>query len=310
MKVTVITTCYNAENCIGKTIESVLKQDFTDYEYIVMDGASKDKTFEIAKSYEKAFKEKGISYLCFSEPDHGIYEGMNHGLAHASGDYINFLNADDTYYDEKVLSSIFDKAIFDIDKCENGSGANTIGNISEPSCGDGCVASNNTYNKTGKTNEPDVIYGDALGLEFGQYYRHRKDISVIEKKMPFSHQSVFAKREILQKYPLNTKYKIGADYDFLLTAYTNGYKFLDSKVLVCVVTLDGLSSVDLYSTFIETVEIQRNHGINHYSETEYNKKLRNYKIKQIVMDHFPKFVIALIRKMQRISRGQNETVKN
>lgn len=299
MKVTVITTCYNAENCIGKTIESVLKQDFTDYEYIVMDGASKDKTFEIAKSYEKAFIEKGISYLCFSEPDYGIYEGMNHGLTHASGDYINFLNADDTYYDEKVLSSIFNKKLCNAYGSESG-----VENTPEK------VVSNASDSSIGIINEPDVIYGDALGLEFGQYYRHRKDISVIEKKMPFSHQSVFAKREILQKYPLNTKYKIGADYDFLLTAYINGYKFLDSKVLVCVVTLDGLSSVDLYSTFIETVEIQRNHGINHYSETEYNKKLRNYKIKQIVMDHFPKFVIALIRKMQRISRGQNETVKN
>lgn len=266
MKVSVITTCFNAEKHIEKTIKSVLCQDYRDFEYIIMDGASGDSTVRIAESYKTDFANKGIPYHIFSEKDHGIYEGMNHGFAHSLGDYINFLNADDEYVSEHVLSDIF--------------------------------AEGNT--------DADIIYGDAIGIEFGKRYRHTKDISLIENKMPFSHQSVFAKRECLIKFPLNTAYKIAADYDFLLSAYKEGLTFFDSGVTVCLVTLDGLSSIDLYSTFIETVDVQVNHGIKHFSESEYRKKLKEYKIKQAVMNHFPKCLIAAIRKLQRISRSQNE----
>ena len=60
MKVTVITICFNSEAVIKKTIESVLNQTYTDIEYIIIDGASKDKTVEIAESYKDAFADKGI----------------------------------------------------------------------------------------------------------------------------------------------------------------------------------------------------------------------------------------------------------
>lgn len=97
MKVTVITICFNSEAVIKKTIESVLNQTYTDVEYLIIDGASKDKTVEIAESYKDAFAEKGIEYKIFSEPDKGIYDAMNKGIAKATGELVGLINSGDFY---------------------------------------------------------------------------------------------------------------------------------------------------------------------------------------------------------------------
>ncbi|MCR5269116.1 MAG: glycosyltransferase [Lachnospiraceae bacterium] len=271
----IITTCFNAEGCIEKTIRSVLSQDFRDFEYIIMDGASKDHTLKIAGSFEDAFAKAGIPYRIFCEEDHGIYEGMNHGVSHALGDFVNFLNADDCLTNEHTLSDL----------------ASFV---------------NNTAKYHTETEKPVIFYGDAAAVEFGETYRYVKDLSLITKRMPFSHQSVFALRSLLEEYPFRETYRIGADYDFLLHSYRNGYRFADTGLPICIVTLDGLSSVDLLHTFIETTQIQRSYGIDNYPGKTYDKKLHSLKIKQFVIDHFPKWCIRFIRKIQRIKRGQNE----
>ena len=97
MKVTIITICFNSEAVIKKTIESVLNQTYTDVEYLIIDGASKDKTVEIAESYKDAFAEKGIEYKIFSEPDKGIYDAMNKGIAKATGELVGLINSGDFY---------------------------------------------------------------------------------------------------------------------------------------------------------------------------------------------------------------------
>ena len=97
MKVTVITICFNSEAVIKKTIESVLNQTYTEVEYLIIDGASKDKTVEIAESYKDAFAEKGIDYKIFSEPDKGIYDAMNKGIAKATGELVGLINSGDFY---------------------------------------------------------------------------------------------------------------------------------------------------------------------------------------------------------------------
>ncbi|MBO4902895.1 MAG: glycosyltransferase [Lachnospiraceae bacterium] len=269
----IITTCFNASGCIAKTIRSVLSQDYRDFEYIIMDGGSEDGTLEIAGKFTDDFAKAGISYSIFCEKDHGIYEGMNHGIRHAKGRFINLLNADDCLYDANTLSkvaSVVSKALAE------------------------------------QENAPGIFYGDAVAIEFGQSYHYVKDLSLIERRMPFSHQSVFAARELLDRFPFREEFRIGADYDFLLSAYRADCTFFDLNLPVCIVTLDGLSSLDLLHTFTETVEIQKDHGIVLYSDKAYARKRRMYVIKQFVMDHFPKWCIHAIRKVQRISRGQNE----
>ena len=93
----IITIAYNSEKCIARTIESVLRQTYQEIEYFIIDGASTDQTVELANSYSKAFKERGIDYHVYSEPDHGIYDAMNKGILYASGDIIGIINSGDWY---------------------------------------------------------------------------------------------------------------------------------------------------------------------------------------------------------------------
>lgn len=100
-KISIITVCYNAECEIEDTILSVLEQTFTDYEYIIVDGGSKDDTMKIVTKYKD-----GITHI-ISEPDQGIYDAMNKGVKLASGEWLNMMNAGDKYVDENVLENVF-----------------------------------------------------------------------------------------------------------------------------------------------------------------------------------------------------------
>ena len=96
----IITITYNAERWLERTILSVLSQSYPNIEYILIDGASKDKTVEIIKQYESGI----ASWI--SEPDKGLYDAMNKGLRRATGDYVWFLNAGDTLYTADTVQRI------------------------------------------------------------------------------------------------------------------------------------------------------------------------------------------------------------
>ena len=106
MTVTIITICFNSEAVIKKTIESVLNQTYTDVEYLIIDGASKDKTVEIAESYKDAFADKGIDFKIFSEPDKGIYDAMNKGIAKATGELVGLINSGDFYEPQMIETAV------------------------------------------------------------------------------------------------------------------------------------------------------------------------------------------------------------
>ena len=98
MKISVITVTFNSLPALQRTARSVACQDFADYEYIVVDGASEDGT----RDY---LEKQGIGVSRWvSEPDHGIYEAMNKGAKMAAGDYCLFLNAGDCFVDKTVLT--------------------------------------------------------------------------------------------------------------------------------------------------------------------------------------------------------------
>ena len=105
-RVSVITISFNSEAVIKKTIESVLKQTYTDIEYLIIDGASKDKTVEIAESYKDAFAQKGIDYKIFSEPDKGIYDAMNKGISKATGEFVGLINSGDWYEPAMIETAV------------------------------------------------------------------------------------------------------------------------------------------------------------------------------------------------------------
>jgi glycosyltransferase involved in cell wall biosynthesis len=179
MKVYIITIAYNEEETIYETIKSVINQDYENIEYIVVDGASKDRTVTIVRSF-------GFKVAKFiSEPDNGIYDAMNKGLALATGDIIGILNADDIYADTKVISDVVKK--FQEEKVE-GLYADLV-----------YVKRENTNNIT--------RYWKAGNYTKGKF---------LKGWMP-PHPTFFVKREIYEKYGnFITTFKSASDYEIML----------------------------------------------------------------------------------------------
>jgi glycosyltransferase involved in cell wall biosynthesis len=100
--VTIITVVYNGIEFIEETIKNVINQSFENFEYIVVDGGSTDGTLEIIQKYE-SYISKWIS-----EPDNGIYDAMNKGIKLATGSWLNFMNAGDSFYSNQVLQNVFE----------------------------------------------------------------------------------------------------------------------------------------------------------------------------------------------------------
>jgi glycosyltransferase involved in cell wall biosynthesis len=198
-RLSIITVVYNSEHLIERTIKSVLDQTYNNVEYIIIDGASKDNTLSIIKKYES-----NISKLV-SEPDKGLYDAMNKGLALATGDYVCFLNSGDELYSITILEKIVNSA-------------------------------NNLI--------PDVIYGETIIVDENQQeigMRRLKAPDKLNKKsfkygMLVCHQSVYVKRNIADAY--NLKYKIAADFEWVLSVIEKA-KLIHNTGLVHTRFLDG-----------------------------------------------------------------------
>ena len=106
MLVSILSVAFNSEKTIARTIESVLAQTYQNIEYIIIDGASKDGTVNVAKSYCAKFEKKHIPYVIISEPDNGMYDGLNKGAKLANGELIGQINTDDWYEPDAVETMI------------------------------------------------------------------------------------------------------------------------------------------------------------------------------------------------------------
>lgn len=205
-KITVVTVCYNAVNEIEKTIQSVINQTYPDMEYIVIDGGSTDGTVDIIRKYADS-----IDYWV-SERDGGIYEGMTKGIARATGDYINFMNAGDMFFDNHVLDEVF----------------------------------------AGRRYDEDVIYGSNLNRYKGGYKCfHPHSIDVIYKAMPFCHQSSFTKTSVLKERPFNLEYRCFADTVFFRSLHAAGGTFRRVPRFISIYDKYGLSSTMNRKNYLE-----------------------------------------------------------
>ncbi len=225
MRFSIVTVCFNAENDITKTIESVLLQSCKDYEYIIIDGASTDSTLDVVKSYAHKFKEKGLSFIINSEPDSGIYDAMNKGIAMATGQWIIFLNAGDVFYNKDVLA----------------------------------LVSKENLDSAG------VVYGNTI-FERNGYFRYAvpPQLEHFKIEMPICHQSVFVKTILMKDKPFNLKYKICADYDFLIGAYLNNVPFIYVDIPFSIFSFGGISSSSYKSHLmlrLENMKIRYKHGV-------------------------------------------------
>lgn len=100
MKVSIITACYNSGETIEDTIKSVINQTYSNIEYIIIDGESKDNTLEIVNGYKDRVSKISIG------KDDGIYFALNKGLSLATGDIIGFLHSDDFYFNDRVIENV------------------------------------------------------------------------------------------------------------------------------------------------------------------------------------------------------------
>ena len=211
--ISIITVVFNGEKTIDRTIQSILNQKFTDYEYIIQDGGSKDKTLEIAKSYENKFQGK---LQIYSEKDKGIYDAMNKGISHASGKYIWLVNADD-WIEPEALSNIYEFIIKSPRVC-----AIIAGWINVVSAETGDLI------RIGKCSE--------LGYE-----KSCKKLS-----MGVCHPATVVSREVYDIVGLyDDRYYISADMDFILRCYKSNIVVDFLPIPLSNMTRGGISSVFL-----------------------------------------------------------------
>lgn len=219
IKYTIVTVCYNECYKIVNTIESVIHQKYSNLEYLIIDGASDDGTLELINDYEK--KDKRIRVV--SEPDDGIYNAMNKAIALAKGDYINFMNAGDSFAGVRILdviTKILGKRYPDI------------------LCG-----------------KLKCIESDMLCKVADDFERSKKNTDLFRinpaKKLPFKrmllgnwagHQAVFAKTSTLRQYYFNEKYKIAADFDWFVRNVKDGRNIEYASIIVCNFVVDGVST--------------------------------------------------------------------
>lgn len=183
MKISLITITYNSSETLSDTIQSVLKQTYTDVEYIIVDGASKDNTVSIIKEYEPLFEGR-IKWI--SEPDKGLYDAMNKGIRMATGDIVGILNSDDFYTSNDILQQVSEAFL-------QNSGTDAI-------YGDIHFVNPDNLNKCVRYYSSKIFKRSLMKLGF----------------MP-AHPSFYVRRECFEKYGLyKTDYKIAADFEFLL----------------------------------------------------------------------------------------------
>ena len=179
MKISLITSVYNNQETIAEAIDSVLSQTYPDIEYIIIDGGSTDATVNIIKSY----KNRLAAFI--SEPDQGIYDGLNKGIKLATGDVIGFLHSDDLYENNRVIEKVA---------------------------------------QAFKDNDIDSVYGDLTYVnknDPSKIIRYWKSGIFTRRKLAYGwmppHPTFFVKRAIYQQFGLfDTSFKIAADYDLIL----------------------------------------------------------------------------------------------
>jgi len=201
VKISVVTVVLNAAGSIEKCVASVLGQTYDNIEYLVIDGGSTDGTLDILAHYRDR-----VDYLV-SEPDRGLYHAMNKGIQAATGDFVYFLNSDDTFCDEKVVADV--AAAID----------------QNPSV--------------------ELVYGDVL-MGSGNQLIKRPQVPVLSReslcRKGFCHQSLFARRELLLRTGgFSEEYRIVADGDWLARALAAGATSLHLDRDIAVFALDGVS---------------------------------------------------------------------
>lgn len=214
-KLTIITICYNIVSTIKRTCESIVNQTFQDFEWIVVDGGSTDGTVDILKTYSSRID------ILISEPDKGIYNAMNKGIKLATGEYVNFMNGGDEFYDNKVLENVFE----------------------------------------GKEYDADVIYGNSQHISDKIKQIKQTPSQITEYSIyhyyKLTHSACFIKTKIQKKNLFNEKMKISADREFFSKLLKHKYQFYKKNITISTFYEDGISSNNIDQKNKEDIFIKK-----------------------------------------------------
>ncbi len=262
MTLSIITINYNNRDGLQKTIDSVLAQTWKDFEWIVIDGGSTDGSRELIEQYQEHF-----AYYC-SEPDRGVYHAMNKGIAKAQGEYLNFMNSGDTFYEKDTLQKVFNKK-----------------RSADILYGD-CLMIFENRKELRRYPQPMELY--AL---YGR---------------PICHQAMMIRTLLLKDVGYDESYKICADYKHLLEVTMNGATFEHVGVVVCQYDTSGISSAKnelfqrewdaAHKVFPETTRLSMEH-LNGYAGSRHTVRAKILLERGGCVSFLTKAVLALFDKL-------------
>ncbi|OBX25534.1 glycosyltransferase [Gelidibacter algens] len=220
MKITIITATYNSARTLEVCMDSVLQQTFKEIEYIIIDGGSTDGTLDVISSKAK----NNLNIVYSSEPDKGIYDALNKGIAKATGDVIGFVHSDDFLADHQVILKIAEAF---------------------------------------ETDDVDGVYGNLHYVQFDDTEKIvRNWISqpflpkLLTRGWMPAHPTLFLKSEVYRNYgQFNLEYRIAADYDFVLRVFQQAHhKFTYLPLTITKMRVGGASNRSLKNLVQKTRE--------------------------------------------------------
>jgi len=220
-RISIITICYNASHTISRTLRSIQAQTYNDLEYLVIDGASRDNTLDLVRTLAPRA-------LVHSERDQGIYDAMNKGLSHATGDYIWFINAGDALPSPTTVEEIVGEA------CLNGA-------------------------------RPDIIYGDtrlidSQGRDLGlRRLRPPRGLTweSFRDGMLVCHQAFIVRRVIAPKY--NLRYRFSSDVDWCIRCLKLAKECTFIPRPIALYLNEGTTTANHRASLIERFEVMTEH---------------------------------------------------
>lgn len=214
-KISIITVCKNSADTMYKCIDSVVNQSYSNIEYIIIDGASSDDTLNIVQS----FGNKITNFI--SEPDNGIFDAMNKGIAHSTGDYVIFLNADDYFISNNSIEYTVKFIIY------------------------------NTQSHY------DIYYGKVLIFDnqsgIGNLWNASKASRFSLYRASLPHPATIYKKGSFEKCGVfNTTYKVASDYEWFMRAIVKyKLKFKRIDLIITLFNKGGISTKKDHTDLIQ-----------------------------------------------------------
>lgn len=217
----VITVTYNAEHTLERTLESVREQTHPHIQHVIVDGKSTDETVNLIRKYENSH----LTWI--SEPDNGLYDAMNKATNMATGDYLCFLNAGDTFHEpgtvEKMMHSFMEGE------------------------------------------SPDILYGETAIVDDNGRFLHMRRLKAPERLtwksfrqgMVVCHQAFIVKRELAMPYDLS--YRFSSDFDWCIRVMKEGRTILNTHLILIDYLNEGLTTTNRKASLKERYRIMAKH---------------------------------------------------